>query len=99
MLPFSIVVKWSSSYGMELHAVKCILFILPHVIIVPHANIPDVEFQQLCVGDPVESMCGHSMALKLMETWNSTHGVYYSMDLLHFFFLYRTCIHVLYPML
>ena len=88
--PFPKVVKWRSSYGMELHMVKCILdmyFILPRIIIGPHTNITHVEFQHLCVGDPVESMCGHSMEptpQEEMETWNSTHGVYYSMDLLHF---------------
>ena len=35
-------VEWNSTCGMELHMVKCILdiyFILPHVIIVPHASI------------------------------------------------------------
>ena len=60
-VPFSIVVKWRST----LHMVKCILyiyFILPCIVIVPHANIPHVEFQHSCVGGPVESMCGHSTA-------------------------------------
>ena len=82
--------EWNSTCeiaGLEFHIRNGIPhgkgYILPHVIIVPHANIPHVQFQYSCVGGPVESMCGHSMEP------NSSRGdgdlEFHSWSLLHFF--------------
>ena len=55
------------------------VYILPHVIIVPHANIPHIElFQHLCV-------CGHSMEPN--SSRGDGDGEFHSWSL-----LYRTCI-------
>ena len=79
--------EWNSTCGiacLEFHMWNGTLlahekvYILSHVIIVPHANIPHIElFQHLCVGDPCVDIPWSPTPQGEMEMENSTPGVYY----------------------
>ena len=64
-----------------------IYLILPHIIIIPHANNLHVKFQHSRVGGPVESMCGHSMEPNSSSGDGDMEFYFWSLlfYLLHFF--------------
>ena len=94
---------WNSTCGMSIYMVKCILYILQslscstrqyifHTIYIPHvARIPTL----LCGGSSGIHVWTFHGAQLFKRRWRHgiplMHGVYYSMDLLHFFFLYIPC--------